>query len=129
LLLRRDDKRRTVHEYFGLASRGLRNLELPVRGDLIRSDKRLLAQFLLDVEQGRIRAASYKCTTCVTLMAYCELLAEALEGASLGEVMKLTPMELIVAVPGVPPNRHDRARLAVKAVRSAAERAGQGHIE
>lgn len=116
---------RSVYEYFHQALRHLREQTLPVQGELTEGNEGLLAQFLLDVRQDQISAVSYKCTTCVTLVAYCELLAEAVKDISLREVMLIKPIDLIAALPGVPSYRYDRAYLAVGALHSAVSKARQ----
>lgn len=110
---------RTVSEHFDRACRRPRDRLLPIQGSLVKSDDRLLAQFYIDVGGSHVKAASYKCTTCVALVVYCELLVEMAAGLSLEEVMMIDPSDLTRAFPEVPSYKHDRADLALRALRSA----------
>jgi hypothetical protein len=108
-----------VHEYFEKGYYRSRD-HLPLRkGKIVRGNEKLLAQFFIDIKDDHIDYVSYKCSTCVVLIAYCEFLAERLTGLSLKEVMKITPSHLIRAFPEVPPDRHDRSSLAIQALHSA----------
>jgi NifU-like protein involved in Fe-S cluster formation len=108
-----------VHEYFEKGYHRSRDYLPQSRGEIIRGNDKLLAQFFIDVKDNCIQFASYKCSTCVVLVAYCEFLAEIIIDLSLVEVEKITPSNLILAFPEVLPYRHDRAFLAVQALHSA----------
>ena len=108
-----------VHQYFERGYYRSREHFPPRRGEIVGGNERLLAQFFIDVKDDCIQHASYKCSTCVVLVAYCELLAEMIIGLSPKEVAKITPSNLVLAFPEVPCQRHDRASLAVQALHSA----------
>ena len=114
---------RTVYDYFNQALRSPRDPDLPVQGELISGNDGLSAQFFAEVQGDRLTRVSYRCATCVTLVAYCELLAETLAGLSPAEVMLVKTSDLIDALPGVPSFRYDRAGLALGALQSAVGRA------
>lgn len=70
-------------------------------------------------EGHRIVAVDYRCTTCVTLMALCEHVAEQIRGATFAEARSLTAAHLLGQHPEIPPSRHSRAQLAASAARAA----------
>jgi len=70
-------------------------------------------------DRGRIEAVDYRCTTCMTLVAMCEHVAEALCGATVDEALKLSAGDLLHWHPEVPPVRHSRANLAIAAAQLA----------
>ena len=108
-----------VHDYFERGLYRSRKQLPPRRGEIVKGDERLLAQFFIDVKDDRIQYASYKCSTCVVLVAYCERLAEMVSGISLREVVNITPSALVIAFPEIPSHRHARASLAIQALHAA----------
>ncbi len=62
---------------------------------------------------------SYKSSTCVTLVAFCELLSESAENKTLKEGLGIDASYLVSHLSDVPAGKHDRAALAVAALRSA----------
>jgi NifU-like protein involved in Fe-S cluster formation len=86
------------------------------------SDEDVSAGFALKFdESGRIEIAEYRCTTCMTMVAMCEHVAEELRGATLDQARSLSAGELLTRHPEVPPIRRSRAYLAVAAARAALE--------
>lgn len=81
------------------------------------------ARFWLETQGERIVRARFRCTTCCTLVGLCEHAAELLACMTLGEAAACTARRLLVLHPEIPEMRHDRALLAVNAIRSAALRA------
>jgi hypothetical protein len=80
------------------------------------------AGFHLDVgKHGRIELAEYRCTTCMTLVAMCEHVAERLRGATLEQARSFSALDLLNQHPEVPPMRRSRAYLAVAAAHAALE--------
>jgi hypothetical protein len=79
----------------------------------------LRVEFHLEIESGRIRRIDYLCTTCASLIAYCEALVRLSCGRAVGEASKLSAGDLICVVRGVPAYRRDRAQLAVAALQQA----------
>jgi hypothetical protein len=111
--------RRTTSE---LCERGLRQNRrepLALSGPRVSDDNGLVAQFSLQCRGGLITAIRFKASTCATLLAYCELVAELASGRGFGELATLTPQLLVAELPDVPTIKRDRAVLAVTAFRSA----------
>ncbi len=115
--------RRSVSNYF---DRGYRRRLLPMEpivGEESSGCGKLKATFGLRVEAGLIKAASFRSTTCITLVAYCELLGEMATGMMLREAIQITPEKLIDGFTEVPLAKQDRAVLALKALATAIIRA------
>ena len=70
---------------------------------------------------GRIAAASYRCTTCFTLVALCEHLAELVSGETAAAAGSWTAERLLAFHHEVPAARQTRAALAVSAMQSAVQ--------
>jgi NifU-like protein involved in Fe-S cluster formation len=62
---------------------------------------------------------SFRTTSCATLIAYGELIAETVPGMRLELAKAVTARDLVDALPGVPALKRERAVLAVAAFRSA----------
>ena len=105
--------RLTVIDYFNRGLLRQREESLPVRGALVASGDQLTARFSLQVENGRIRLARFRSSTCVTLVAYCALLVESVEALAMTEASRIAPAELAGWLPGVPQEKQDRAALAI----------------
>jgi NifU-like protein involved in Fe-S cluster formation len=112
--------RRDVYHYFQQACRRrLQAVPSPLR-PVTQGDAE--AAFVLNVVgPGRIQSVEYRCTTCMTLVALCEHVAECLQGATVEEAKALTAEYILELHPEVPPNRHARAHLAIAAARAAME--------
>lgn len=108
-----------VHEYFVRGYLQCRNPSPQGKGDVLFGPDNTQAQFFLSVKNNRIEAVSYKCTTCVVLVAYCEFLSELALGTSLTDAEGIAPESLVRAFPEVPSDRFNRAFLVVEALRSA----------
>jgi NifU-like protein involved in Fe-S cluster formation len=111
--------RRTVSDLFDRGYRRNRKSPLAIEGTELRDLNGLLARFSLEVADGFIKAVNFRATTCITLLAYSELVAELTIGQRVHEAAKLSPAELVDALPDVPLLKRDRALLAVKAFRAA----------
>jgi NifU-like protein involved in Fe-S cluster formation len=77
------------------------------------------ARFSLDTANGKILGVGFRATTCATLIAYCEYIAEVVPGFRLEIAAALTAAQLVDSVPGVPLLKHDRAVLAITAFRAS----------
>lgn len=77
------------------------------------------ASFHLELKRSRIVKAAYRCTTCVTLVAFCEHLSELAIGLSVEHALSLDAEHLLLYHREVPAERRDRALLAVNALKSA----------
>jgi NifU-like protein involved in Fe-S cluster formation len=114
------DRRLTVVDYFRLGQqRGKRSGTLPHVGEEVCGPLGLSVHFELAVERDVVTRVSFHASTCVTLVAYCELLAQRATGALLRDVLCLRAEELASALPGVPAHKRDRAWLATWAMQQA----------
>jgi hypothetical protein len=77
------------------------------------------ATFWIEASGGRIASIQFKCTTCFTLVALCQHLAEASGALTLEEAGAITAEDLLRFHPEIPQERRDRASLAVEAFRAA----------
>ncbi len=89
----------------------------------------MTARFSLELGSDHITAASFQCSLCITLVAYCELLAETVEGLTLGEAVRISASALAARMPGVPGMKRDRAELALRALLSSVQKATLGMKE
>lgn len=112
--------RRDVHYYFQKACRRqLRPLTAPIR---FIADRDMQAGFALQLGTAQqIDLIEYRCTTCMTLVALCEHLAEELNGSTVADARSLTPERMLALHPEIPDSRSSRALLAVAAVHAALE--------
>jgi NifU-like protein involved in Fe-S cluster formation len=90
-------------------------------GPLVYGPDRNCALFNLDFERARIVKAVYRCTTCVTLVAFCEHLSELVVGMPAERALKLDAEHLLRHHREVPAGRRDRAFLAVNALKIAVQ--------
>jgi NifU-like protein involved in Fe-S cluster formation len=109
----------TVAELFERGFRRNRAAPLAVEGDAVRDAEGNSARFSLDLDGGKLGEIRFRVSTCTTLIAYCEALAELLPGLDADLAAHFTPTELVDALPGVPRLKQPRAILAVAAFRAA----------
>jgi NifU-like protein involved in Fe-S cluster formation len=112
-------RRRTVSELFERGFRRNRATPLPIEGVQLADAEGNAARFSLDVADGKVAGLGFRATTCATLIAYCELIAEIVAGFRLEIARELTAANLVDALPGVPALKRDRAMLAIAAFRAA----------
>jgi hypothetical protein len=117
--------RRTVSEYLDRALRRNRAGLHPLRGDECRDGNGLSACFSAEAPGGTIRALGFRVSTCATLLAYCEMLAELTCGKSVTAAKGITAAELVASLPEVPVLKRDRAQLAIGALGSLLQHADQ----
>jgi NifU-like protein involved in Fe-S cluster formation len=115
--------RRTVSELFERGFRRNRAAPLSIEGAQFTDVEGNVASFSLDVADGQITGLGFRATTCATLIAYCELIAETVPGFRLEIARELTAANLVNAMPGVPALKRGRAMLAIAAFRAALNRA------
>jgi NifU-like protein involved in Fe-S cluster formation len=111
--------RRTVGELIERGFRRNRDAPLPIEGGACADADGNTARFSVEVADGRIVAAGFRASSCATLIAYCEFIAEVAPGFRLEIARGLTAANLVEGLPGVPALKHERAVLAVAAFRAA----------
>ena len=110
--------RHTVSELFERGFRRNRAAPLPIEGAQLTDAEGNTARFSIAVADGRIAGIGFRVSTCATLVAYCEFIAETVPGFRPEIARGLTATNLVEAVPGVPPLKRERAMLAVAALRA-----------
>jgi hypothetical protein len=112
---------RSVSDCFDRGLRRRKHAPLPIEGPALADGNGLSATFSIRLgDRGNtIAEIGFRADTCVTLVAYCERLAECATGRCLDEAARLSTPDLIAELAGVPPMKQDRARLAVAAFRAA----------
>jgi len=111
--------RRTVSELLERGLRRNRAAPLPIEGAECRDGHGHGARFSLRIEAGRVAGVGFRVSSCATLIAYCELIAETAPGQRRELAAEMSPRDLVEALPGVPRLKHERAGLAIAALRSA----------
>src|SRR4051812_47351480 len=91
--------RLTVSELFERGYRRNRAAPLPIEGMRCTDDDGTFARFSLDVLDGRIASVGFRASTCATLIAYCEYIAEVVPGIRLEITRELTAAQLVASVP------------------------------
>jgi NifU-like protein involved in Fe-S cluster formation len=109
----------TVSELFERGFRRNRAAPLPTEGAQLTDAEGNAARFSIDVADGRIADVGFRVTSCATLIAYCELIAETVPGFGLEIARGLTAANLVEMLPGIPALKRERAVLAVAAFRAA----------
>lgn len=110
--------RLSISELFERGYRRNRSAALSIEGTRQADAEGNTACFSLDAADGRIVGIGFRATTCATLIAYCEYIAEIVPGFRLEIARELTAAQLVAAVPGVPALKHERAVLAIAAFRA-----------
>ena len=118
----------STYDYFQRAFRRDTEARAGVAGSLIHGADGNCAVFWLDTAQGMISSVHYRCTTCVTLLAFCEHLSELAIGMPIERAFQYHPDQLLALHPDVPQYRTDRAKLASEAFRSAVIHIMQGEL-
>ncbi len=111
--------RRTVSDLF---DRGYKRNRLPpfaIEGAALHGENDLSARFSLGLKNGMIESVRFHASTCITLIAYCELLTELAAGKYLRDAVRISEEELAAVLSDVPAMKRDRAPLALNAFRAA----------
>jgi hypothetical protein len=111
--------RRTVAELFERGFRRNRAAPLPVEGAPCTDFEGNAARFSLSVADGKITRVGFRVSSCATLIAYCELIAEMAPGFGPDIARGLSPADLAEALPGVPALKRERSVLAIAGFRAA----------
>ncbi len=107
----------TLSDYIERGLRRRRTGPLPIVGDVRHDDDGRFAQFSVRMSDGVIADVAFDATTCVTLVAYCEVAAEWVTGLTVkAAAHRVRLHELAGALPLVPDEKRHRAVLAVQAV-------------
>lgn len=91
----------------------------PVHGVLHTDNDGACARFEVEWNSGVIAAIRYQCTTCITLVALCELTQATAAGMSASEAFQVDATWLLRHLPEIPAAKHSRALLASRAFRAA----------
>ncbi|MGH9174310.1 MAG: iron-sulfur cluster assembly scaffold protein [Vicinamibacterales bacterium] len=90
---------------------------LPIAGGLRYDDCGRFARFSVRVNDGVISDVTFDASMCVTLVAYCEVAAEWVTGLAIpAAARRVRPLDLMGALPLVPPDKRERALLAAQAL-------------
>jgi NifU-like protein involved in Fe-S cluster formation len=109
----------TVAELFERGFRRNRAAPLAIEGEAVRDAEGNSARFSIELDGGKLGEIRFRVSTCTTLIAYSEALAELLPGLDADLAAQFAPDELVGALPGVPALKQPRAILAVAAFRAA----------
>jgi hypothetical protein len=110
--------RLSVAELFERGFRRNRTAPLPIQGRRCAGAEGLSACFSVEMDAGKLTAIGFRASTCATLLAYCELVAETAVGSAPLAARRLSPADLVAGLPGVPMLKRDRAALAIAAFRA-----------
>jgi NifU-like protein involved in Fe-S cluster formation len=109
-----------MSDYIDRGLRRLRCSPLPVVGDMQHDDAGRYARFSVRVEEEVITQVVFEASMCVTLVAYCEVLAEWVTGLSIADaVRRIRPVDLVAELPLVPLAKREVASLAAQALMMA----------
>jgi NifU-like protein involved in Fe-S cluster formation len=111
--------RMTVSELFERGFRRNRAAPLSVEGRPHTDAEGNTIAFSLELSGSRIAAIGFRATTCATLIAYSELIAETVPGFGVEIARAFSAADLIDALDGVPPQKRARAALAIDAFHAA----------
>jgi hypothetical protein len=112
----------TIYGYFRRAyRRSAWGRALPDAGPIVFGPDLNCALFSLEFDGACIVKAAYRCTTCVTLVAFCEHLSELVIGLRVEHVLRLEAEHLLYYHQEVPVERRDRALLAMNALKIAVQ--------
>ena len=115
--------RQSVTELFERGYRRNYAAPLSIRGTPHTDIEGNRAEFSLELSAGRLAAIGFRATTCATLIAYCELIVEAVPGFAIGIAREFSAADLVDALAGVPEPKRVRAALAIEAFRAALDAA------
>ena len=108
-----------MYDYFHQAMRNPGKVLTDPRSPLLFGEEDHCAAFEVHHCGGRISDVRFKCTTCFTLVAFCEHIAELARGISFAEAGEIGPERLLELHPEVPAQLSNRADLASAAFRAA----------
>jgi NifU-like protein involved in Fe-S cluster formation len=109
----------TVADLFERGFRRNRTAPFAIEGGAIADVEGNSARFSVTLDGTKLADLRFRVSSCTTLIAYSEALAQLLRGLDAGLAAQFTPHELVAALPGVPALKQNRAVLAVAALRAA----------
>jgi NifU-like protein involved in Fe-S cluster formation len=109
----------TVSEMFERGFRRNRAEPFALQGNAVADAEGNSARFSIALDGIKLAELRFRASSCTTLIAYSEALAELLPGLEMSLAAQFTPQELAAALPGVHPLKQNRAVLAVAALRAA----------
>src|SRR5215468_9564505 len=95
--------RMTVSELFERGFRRRRASPLSIEGAPNSDADGNSAWFSLDLADGKTADVSFRASSCATLIAYCEYIAQAVPGFRIDLANELTAADVIDGLTGVPP--------------------------
>jgi len=113
---------KTVYHYFQQALRNSSNVLTDLQSVLVSDENGNCAAFEVNQCEGKVTRVRFKCTTCMTLVALCEHIAELAQGNSIAEAWEIDCKMLLQLHPEVPARLRNRADLASKAFHGAIEK-------
>jgi NifU-like protein involved in Fe-S cluster formation len=103
----------TLSDYIDDGLRRSRLTASDALGAACRDDAGHVARFGVHIADGVVTSVGFRASTCVTLVAYCEVAAQRVSGRRVAEALRtLQPADIARALPSVPPAKRDRAQLA-----------------
>ncbi|MCP5114967.1 MAG: iron-sulfur cluster assembly scaffold protein [bacterium] len=112
---------RSITDYISRGWRRSRAEPLPIVGPLLPDSAGRTVRYSLRVADGVIREVRFEASSCATLMAYCEVIAERMVGESLQAARHVRPDTVAGLLSGVPPQKLNRTVLATAAFRAAVQ--------
>ena len=109
----------TVADLFERGFRRNRTAPFAIEGGAIADVEGNSARFSVTLDGTKLADLRFRVSSCTTLIAYSEALAQLLRGLDAGLAAQFTPRELVAALPGVPALKQNRAVLAIAALRAA----------
>jgi NifU-like protein involved in Fe-S cluster formation len=107
----------TLSDYIDGGLRRSRLTESTGLGAACRDEAGHVVRFGVHIADGVVTKVGFRASTCVTLVAYCELAAQRVSGQRVAEALRtLQPADIARALPSVPPVKRDRAQLAARAL-------------
>ncbi len=107
----------TMSDYIDRGLRRARSATLPIVGEARHDDAGRFARFSLRVDHGVITGVAFEASVCITLVAYCEVLAEWVTGLTIPvAARRIRPLDLTSELPLVPADKRDLALLASQAL-------------
>jgi hypothetical protein len=108
----------TVTELFERGFRRSRAAPIAIEGQSCTDADGHTAWFSTHIVDRRLAEIQFRASSCATLIAYCECIAETVADAGVDIAQALTAADLVQAVPGVPSLKRGRAVLAITAFRA-----------